>query len=350
MSSRTRAHLAGLSALLVTAGLAFGLSAPPPAKDAPAAGPAVMPYRVSDALAHENLTIFFLFGEDQIKGKKILTLDEALKEKKVIVHETKNVNELAVENVSAEEVFVQAGDIVKGGQQDRTIALDVLIQPKSGRIPVGSFCVEQGRWSRRGGEDAKAFNDNRYVITGNPLKIAARSDKSQGGVWKEVGQQQEKLAKVLKAEVKDSRSQSSLQLTLENKKVQEAIDSYLKKFEKGLPAADAGNTIGFAVAINGQVMSADVYANADLFRRLWPKLLRSTVIEAVSEKNDKVKVVPVRPEAVSSFLADVTRGKRSERQILNGRLKEVQLETSKNVFFETKTPMGAVLRQSYIAK
>src|SRR5262245_23647305 len=273
MSSHARTHLAGLSALLVTAGLAFCWSGPPASPEAPPAGPALMPFTVSSATAHENLTIFFLFGDDHIKGKTILTLDEALKQKKVIVHETKNINELAVENVSAEEVFVQAGDIVKGGQQDRTIALDVLIQPKSGRIPVGSFCVEQGRWSRRGGEDVAAFGDNRYVLTGNSLKMACRGARSQGGVWKEVGEQQQKLAMALKAEVKDARSESSLQLTLENKKVQEAIEGFVKKFESSIPSPRTGNAIGFAVAINGKVLSADVYANADLFRRLWPKLL-----------------------------------------------------------------------------
>ncbi len=350
MSSHTRAHLACLSALLVTAGLALGFSGPPAKPAEPGAGPAVMAYRVSAPVAHENLTVFFLFGEDQIKGKKILTLDEAIKDKKVIVHETKNVNELAIENVSADEVFAQAGDIVKGGQQDRTIALDVLIQPRSGRVPVGSFCVEQGRWSRRGGEDTQAFNDNRYVITGNNLKIAARGAKSQGGVWKEVGEQQNKLAKVLKADVKSPVSGSSLQLTLENKKLQDAVEAYQKKFTASIPDSASGNAVGYAVAINGKVMSADVYANADLFRRLWPKLLRSTVIEAVGEKNDKLKVEPVRPEAVSSFLADAASGKRTQRNILEGRLKEYTCESSKNVLFETKTPAGCVLRQSYLAK
>jgi hypothetical protein len=310
-----------------------------------------MPYRVSEPVAHENLTIFFLFGEDQIKGKKILTLDEALKDKKVIVHETKNVNELAIENVSKEEVFVQAGDIVKGGQQDRTIAIDAIIQPKSGRVPLNSFCVEQGRWSQRGGEDVRSFSFNDYTIVGNSLKIAARGAKSQGGVWREVTMAQDKLQKVLKAEVKDARSASSLQLTLEHKKVQEALDGYVKKFEKSLPSEKTGNVIGFAVAINGKVMSADVYANRDLFQRLWPKLLRSTVIEALAEKNDKIKPTSVKADAVSIFLANAVSGKRSERTVLRD-LEEVQLESAENVFFETKKAGkdGVILRRSYIAK
>src|SRR5437667_6818781 len=37
----------------------------------------------------------------------------AMEQKKVVVYETKQVNELAIENLSAESVFIQQGDIVK---------------------------------------------------------------------------------------------------------------------------------------------------------------------------------------------------------------------------------------------
>src|SRR6476660_1621336 len=137
MSPTARVHFTAVLGLTVAAGLAIA-AAPRQAVEPPPS------YRLSAPVAHENLTIFFLHGKDQLANKNILTLDEALKQKKVIVHETKNVNQLSIENVSTDEVFVQAGDIVKGGQQDRIIALDMLVPPKSGKIPVGSFCVEQG--------------------------------------------------------------------------------------------------------------------------------------------------------------------------------------------------------------
>src|SRR5262249_432299 len=86
---------ASRSATALPGGLALGL-APPAGPGAKPAGPAVLPYRISEPVTHGNLTVFFLYGEDQIKGKKILTLDEALKEKKVVVHETKNVSQLAI--------------------------------------------------------------------------------------------------------------------------------------------------------------------------------------------------------------------------------------------------------------
>src|ERR687883_1105547 len=102
----------------------------------------------------------------------------------VVVHETKDVNELSIENVSEdEEVYVQSGDIVKGGQQDRVLAVDLVVPPRSGRMPIAAFCVESGRWSRRGGEAASTFESSNDRIATKDLKIAANGSKSQGEVW-----------------------------------------------------------------------------------------------------------------------------------------------------------------------
>ena len=98
--------------------------------------------------AHENLTVFLLRGKaTKAANKKYLTLAQALKEKKVKVHETGDVNTLAIENLSSEEVYVQAGDIVKGGRQDRTLGTDLILPRKSGKVPIAAFCVESGRWT-----------------------------------------------------------------------------------------------------------------------------------------------------------------------------------------------------------
>jgi hypothetical protein len=343
MSTSTRLHLACVLGLTVTAGLALGAASPPPAGKAPA-------YRISGPFTHENLTIFLLHGEDQVKGTKFLTLDEAIRAKKVIVHETKNVNQLSIENVSGEQVFVQAGDIVKGGQQDRTIAIDMVVPPKSGKIPVASFCVEQGRWSRRGSESVRAFNSSSANLVGNDLKMAARKAGNQRQVWRYVESAQAKLRDNLKAEVKSKDSATSLQLTLENKKLLDTVDSYCKKLEKSLDKQ--GDVIGYAVAINGKVNNADVYANADLFRKLWPKLLRCSAIEAVAEQKagPKKEKFLVKGEAVTTFLVEVGTGKRSEKEVLKG-VKEMQCETEKGILFETTNDKEKqVLRRSYLKK
>ncbi|MFS8084342.1 MAG: ARPP-1 family domain-containing protein, partial [Acidobacteriota bacterium] len=99
-------------------------------------------YRLEGPFTQGNLTVFLIHGKDKIKGQTFITLQEALVQKKVIVRETREVNELSIENISSEEVFVQSGDIVKGGQQDRMLVVDLILPPRSGRIPIAAFCVE----------------------------------------------------------------------------------------------------------------------------------------------------------------------------------------------------------------
>jgi hypothetical protein len=295
------------------------------------------------------LTVFFLLGEDTVKDRKFLTLDEALSQKKVIVHETKNVNNLSIENVSTEDVFVQAGDIVKGGQQDRTIAHDMIVPAKSGKLPVASFCVEAGRWRARGTENVANFDSAKYQLADNKTKLACRALKQQNEVWAKVAEVQKDLSKQLKAEVRGKESETSLQLTLEHKKVTEAIDLFAKKLRPSLD--DQKDAIGYVVAINGKVNNADVYANADLFRKLWPKLILASSIEAVANKKEGAKIEPVKAEAAHTFLTSAEKGKRTERKV-GKELGETQVENDNNVLFETrdKDGKGELLRRSFLAK
>jgi hypothetical protein len=156
--------------------------------------PPVADYAVSGPYAHKNLTIFLLHSAGQSQSRAPLTLQEAMKRKLVVVRETGDVNRLTIQNRSNQDVFVQAGDIVKGGQQDRVLALDLIVPPKSSRIPIDAFCVEQGRWSRRGNEAAAAFSASDNALASKDLKIAAKARRSQGDVWANVSKTQEKLA------------------------------------------------------------------------------------------------------------------------------------------------------------
>src|SRR6516225_2342499 len=104
--------------------VALGLNARGFAQDRPTLSAGQKPstsvgdLKFSGPCIQENLTIFLILGEDRIKGRDFLTLQEAIEQKKIVVHETANVNELAVENISpSQEIFVQSGDLVKGGKQ-----------------------------------------------------------------------------------------------------------------------------------------------------------------------------------------------------------------------------------------
>src|SRR4030095_1625949 len=146
-----KSHLITISAFCLLAALSLGLLIQNTTlKTSAQANNTPSKYRLSGPYTHKNLTIFLVHGKDLITGHTFLTLQEALAQKKVIVYETKDVNELAIRNLSNQDVYVQAGDIVRGGDQDRMISLDFIVPRNSKRMPIAAFCVESGRWSRRG--------------------------------------------------------------------------------------------------------------------------------------------------------------------------------------------------------
>jgi hypothetical protein len=286
----------------VIAGVFAGISAadqPPPA---PGKAPKVI--RVSPPITHGNLSVFVLHGADTVPNRAFLTLQEALDQKKVVVNETSNVNQLTVENVAPDvEVFLMTGDIVKGGKQDRAIAFDMILPPKSGAIPIGSFCVESGRWQQRGAETTAKFDGSMNQVVGKNLKGAITRDNDQNRVWDEVKKAQEKLSKNAGMQVNAPASPSSLQLALENK----ALQGKLEEYEKALShAAEGKDVIGVAFAVNGQVSGAEVYASSALFTRLWPKLLRAAATEALADLDEKKKFEPATVAMVETVLAEAT--------------------------------------------
>src|SRR6185436_6799492 len=62
-------------------------------------------YTFSGPYTHGNLTVFLVHGKD-LTNKTFLTLQEALAQKKVRVYETKDVNELAIRNLSNQDIYV----------------------------------------------------------------------------------------------------------------------------------------------------------------------------------------------------------------------------------------------------
>ncbi|HEY2226587.1 MAG TPA: DUF6569 family protein [Xanthobacteraceae bacterium] len=128
-------------------------------------------YRLSGPAVHGNLAIYFVHCQSR-SGPIPLTLQEALAKKTIEVREIGNVNELQVENTGSEEIFIQSGDIVKGGQQDRVLSVSLLLPPHSGRQNIASFCVEQGRWSARGAEDVAKFSPPRRPCPRAPPRLS----------------------------------------------------------------------------------------------------------------------------------------------------------------------------------
>lgn len=346
--------------------------------------------KLTGPFAHENLAVYFVHGTSA-GGPVPLTLQQALAKGAAHVYETGHVNELSVENTGSEAVFIQAGDIVKGGQQDRVLTISLLLQPKSGKVPIASFCVEQGRWTARGLEDVKRFASSAEALPSREAKLALKQAAAgatapapvaalepssprtvqrelsagitaalpeqrrylgspardgQSEIWSRVAETQRKLSDSVAAAVASPQSATSLQLTLENQKVQEARAAYAAALKDKGEAGD--DIVGVVVAINGRLNSAEVYPSNGLFKKMSGKVLSSAATEAVSERAAPNGPAPAASLA-KEFLAEAETGKASERSIAS-LIKLETRSTEKALYTAASTAKGEIIHRSYTAR
>ena len=307
-------------------------------------------YRISAPYSYKNLTIFLVHGKDETSKTNILTLQEAMQRQILRVYETSDVNELSVENISKHfDVFIQSGDIVKGGKQDRVLGVSIIIPARSGRIKIEAFCVESGRWQKRGNEDAGQFSSSNDRIVSKELKIAANGARSQQEVWAKVSEAQEKLSRNVGAPVTSGSSATSLQLSLENGKVAATADEYVKKLRALIDGR--ADVIGYAFAINGEVNSADIYVSNALFKKLWPRMLKAAAVEAVAEQGSRTSAsAPAKPAAVEAFLADADKG-RVEERAASGSARIITRDQKDSAVYEARDERSkTIVHRAYVKK
>jgi len=303
--------------------------------------------RLSGPFTHNNLSIYLVHGQDRMQTK-YLTLSEALEQHKVVVYETSSVNQLQVENISKEDIYIQSGEIVKGGRQDRVLKDDIILPTASGKVDITAFCVEHGRWTQRGNEPVQAFAAAPNAIAAPQMKRAVKQGQ-QSEVWAQVAAAQDSLARNLNAPVKSAVSESSYQLTLEAAQVKRTAAGF--HTDLGGLAARNPDALGYVVVVNGKVTGADVYATHELFRKLWPKLLESASVEAMAAAKSGDKFgTPSMDEvraAATGYGARV-----SEEKQLNRRTGSVKAELPQGTVFETRdsTAPSAPVHRSYVVK
>ncbi|MFL6277699.1 MAG: ARPP-1 family domain-containing protein [Blastocatellia bacterium] len=290
-------------------------------------------WRISSPASFDNLTLFPVLSEQAASVDDFITLDEGLRSGKVIITElgadgrshrlrahrrsddNAEVNRLALTNRSGKKLILIAGEMIVGGKQDRIVGHDCVIEATARPVPIDVFCVEHGRWSgsesfgqsrsdgegsiresrigqrqRRGhgggigrGAGGVVGAGRGYVAGGTPggvvsgviampmVREKAQASKSQSDVWSKVSE--------TVAVNRVSSDTGDLKSVYEDKHVNRKLDDYERAFKTRLQAA---NIVGVVAAINGRIISADVFANHRLFQAYWPKVLKSYALQAVS--------------------------------------------------------------------
>ena len=177
------------------------------------------------------------------------------------------------------------------------------------------------------------------------VEISPATRGSQTEVWTEVAKAQKNLSSNLVVDVTANASASSLQLSLENKKLEKATAEFVNKLADITKGKD--DVIGYAFAINGKINSADIYLSNNLFARLWPKMLKAAVTEAISlADKPKARTQPTAA-AINKFLTAADRGVSKERQTV-AKSKVVTRASRHEAVYEARDKAGLVVHRSYV--
>ena len=221
--------------------------------------------RLGDARSHGGLTAVWLVGGERARAIEVATLDDARAQGSLLITERAqaSVPELIVENRGKTHVLLMAGEILVGGKQNRVLSEDVLLPPLSGPRNLGVYCVEQGRWNT-----GRTEFESKSTLAAPGLRSRLMQKTDQAQVWSEVGRQ--------------ALAAQSPSPTRNYQEIYEKaeVKDHLTQVERAADWAPPAAALGAAVFAGPSVAGCDLFQDANLFRREWPKLLRAAALEA----------------------------------------------------------------------
>ena len=260
------------------------------------------------------MTIFPVVTANAHDTHQFLTLDEGLRSGEVVVSEAGNVaplvrprrtrpvwdqsrrhdgaevNRLVLVNNSKKPLLLLAGEIVTGGKQDRIIGKDRLVPAESDPVDLSVFCVEPGRWTAASGK--YDFNAPAAMVQPS-VRSKAMAAKDQQQVWNQVAQSRTAMSESvdLATAAPVIAGTSSYAGVIENKEVRSKLDSVTapmqQEYQSVIRHLRDRNAVGVVVAVNGEVIWADVFASSNLLEKYWPKLVRSYAAETIGVRTAK---------------------------------------------------------------
>jgi hypothetical protein len=285
------------------------------------------PYRVLAPIESGNLLLFpVVRAEGKSPGETpFITLDEGIRSGDVEVTEAgrvqglvrprrlapaqpdnfsrgDEVNTLVLVNHSSKPLLLLAGEIVTGGKQDRVIAEDRIVPVGADPIDLSVFCIEPGRWT----EDSPVFgaaakSSARGFMVQPTIRERAMVQKDQQQVWDSVHgaiHQMEMASAPHPTMPANGGIQNSLpvprplgttsyarvmQDSVVSEKVDEAAAPVIKARDQVLAQLRQEHAVGVVVAVRGEIVWADLFADPDLLARYWTKLVRSYAAESLAE-------------------------------------------------------------------
>lgn len=210
------------------------------------------------------------------------------------------VNKLVLENVSQDTIFILAGEVVKGGKQDRVIGQDVVILPGQ-KMDISAFCVEKSRWQTKNGNGGKFTGY--YTVSSMDIRKTVTVDKSQQKVWSKVDEH----TTTNKAE-----SETKTYTNLENsEEYKQKVAEYRAFFENSF--VQNNRVIGVIAVTGDEIMGCDMFANHELFAQSYSNLLQSYIGQAVTKGSD----VTISNDKVYEYLSHLLSTEENQEERIN---------------------------------
>ena len=269
---------------------------------------------------------------------EFICLEQARAAGEVVISETGATERVRLENHSKRDLFLQAGEVLRGGNQDRAVAGDLIIpaprhEPESCMVPV--FCAEPERSTPMRGGTPDLFTEYGQLCPGRRLKREIRLG-TQEHVWDEIS--------ALRDAVFDIISYAGTRATPRYSvwELNELLDAlgWLKSYlHPLLPLARAyEEATGAVFVLGGRFNSAELYATPGLFQQMWPKLLWAMTVEALVEQRIGAvakDTLPTKGEVTAWLAGGHRRGAVGHTDKINRRLHR-RLRSGGGVFcFET---------------
>lgn len=233
---------------------------------------------IGEPQTHANMAVYPLHISKEAAERRYHTLDEAAANDTFVIREVSDggtVPTLTVENKGTLPLLMVVGEELIGAKQNRVLNTTLLV-PAESELQIPVSCVEQGRW---------AYTSRAFSVSPTPSHSRLRSQQvksvttnlrndrafmaDQGAVWGEVSRK-----------IRSHRSISTTRALHDvYDQTQTDVEEYLNAFS--VPEAE-----GIMIAINGELVGADLFDHPQTLQQLHPKLIRSYALDAVEQRDE----------------------------------------------------------------
>jgi len=217
------------------------------------------------------------------------TIEQALKSSRFRITEKKPfgrfddrdaVNNLLIHNKTQDTVFIMAGDVVKGGNQDRMIAQNMVVPPNSLQH-INVFCVERNRWTARAEDSGNnpsemvAFNGY-FNVASSDLRRTMQATNNQEDIWEKVNE--------ITTRHEATSNTGTYGALATSETFNKLSTTYIEFFQEKM--ASRANVVGILAVSGDKILGVDLFGHPALFQAKYPSLLHSYITEAITNGSE----------------------------------------------------------------